>query len=234
MPDDALTRERPILFSAPMVRAILNGTKTQTRRVVRFRACNDDHTLHRPWLADSGWHDYDDALRCPYGAPGDRLWVRETFDASYEYPSDENGSWITPWHQVPRAWRTAPNLASVYYRADASEYEAIYLDEQGVALTRVKDARDDPGMVEGQRWAPAIHMPHWASRITLEVTGVRVERLQDISTADAWAEGIPSSPDVDPVHEYRELWDSLNAKRGHGWDANPWVWVVNFRRVADA
>jgi hypothetical protein len=74
-------------------------------------------------------------------------------------------------------------------------------------------------------------MSRAASRTALDLTVVRVERLQDISAQDAWAEGIPNSPDVDPSHEYQELWDSLNAARGYGWDANPWVWVIEFRKI---
>lgn len=88
-------------------------------------------------------------------------------------------------------------------------------------------ADDDQSYID--KYRPSIHMPRRFSRITLEVTEVRVQRLQDISTSDCWAEGIPSSPDVDPVHEYRDLWESINGK--DSWAANPWVWAVSFRRV---
>ena len=166
-------RERPILFSAPMVRAILAGTKTQTRRV-----CKGQREL-------SNVHDFQ-IDRCPYGQLGDRLWVRET--------------WL----------RHSVNVPNDYlYRADHPDDGTI-------------------GPAHGG-WKPSIHMPRWASRITLEITDVRVERLQDISARDAWAEGITPSPDVDPYHEYRDLWESINGPGS--WDANPWVWAVSFKRI---
>lgn len=171
--------DRPILFSAPMVRAILAGTKTQTRRVVK------------PGTPDD-WNS------CPYGGPNTRLWVRET-------------------HM---------DLGACYlYRADASA-------EQERAL-----------VAPGQRWRPSIHMPRAASRITLEVADVRVERLQDISEADAVAEGVPNQTRLtgyskdggcqwgpaEPVAEYCSLWEQINGPGS--WDANPLVWVVKFRRI---
>lgn len=169
--------ERPILFSGPMVRALLDGTKTQTRRVARPKRSIEPMTDE-----------------CPYGAPGDRLWVRETF-AIYA-----NGS--------------------VVYRASA----------EGL------DPRSE--QVLCARWLPSIHMPRAASRLTLEITDVRVERLQKISEADAEAEGVAfmrKHPDIDETltasQLYAALWDSINEKRGYGWDANPWVWVVSFKVV---
>lgn len=171
-------KERPILFSAPMIRALLAGTKTQTRRML-----NERHLWH--FIEGQG-----DLGICPYGAPGDRLWVRET-------------------HM---------DLGACYlYRADGNA-------EQERAL-----------VAPGQRWRPAIHMPRAASRITLEVTGVRVERLQEISDSDAFAEGIQQCSDEGLPSDgtargtYRALWESINGPGS--WDANPWVWVVEFRRV---
>ena len=135
---------------------------------------------------------------CPYGQPGDRLWVRE-------------------------AWREWSD-AAWHYAAD------------GMVLPKQRDrdlaaflAQRAPFTWESYRWRPSIHMPRAASRITLEIAGVRVERLKAISTADCWAEGIPASPDVNPAHEYRDLWESINGPGS--WDVNPWVWVVEFKRV---
>ena len=130
---------------------------------------------------------------CPYGVPGDRLWVRETFYS--------NGM--------------CKNTMSCHYRAT---YNGLFT----------------PDTVPW-KWTPSIFMPRWASRITLEITGVRVERVQDISEEDARAEGIPDEYRAGHRIYYRPrfktLWDSINAKRGFGWDSNPWVWVVEFKRV---
>lgn len=197
-------KERPILFSAPMVRAILNGTKTQTRRAVK-----DRHIDAAPpacffqWLRE----------RCPYGQPGDRLWVRETWQV---VDGSERARRIVTDPSPSRGW---------------IEYAATV----------------HPGHEPPPRWRPSIHMPRWASRILLEITAVRVERLQDISGEDAVAEGIARDGDgyerfhVDPdaplgqsftrnpVLAYRGLWEKIN---GVGtWDANPLVWVIEFKRV---
>ena len=172
-------RERPILFSGAMVRAILEGRKTQTRRMVKLPSSFKPDPAHRGQdgpaiLATVPW----------YAQPGDRLWVRETY-------AKARGGFI--------------------YRADGTHTLA-------------------------RPWTPAIHMPRRACRIVLEVTGVRVERLQDISEDDARAEGCEAigSGGYGPitfVNGYRALWDSLNAARGSGWAANPWVWVIEFKRV---
>ncbi|MDP3219200.1 MAG: hypothetical protein Q8S73_34195 [Deltaproteobacteria bacterium] len=196
-------KERPILFSAPMVRALLNGTKSQTRRVVK-------QTLER--LGDGDWYAFDHKginyrvnarhttvaawahllQFCPYGQPGDRLWVRET--------------WTQEWMR-PRQG------AEVFYRADgevAPEFEP---------------------------WIPSIHMFRWASRILLEIVSVRVERLQDISEADALAEGVtvtpckPSQAERMGRHAFRSLWEDINGNTPAEWAANPWVWVVEFKQV---
>lgn len=176
--------ERPILFSGSMVRAILEGRKTNTRRVVKLNYAGRIARSGKQWHVD----DPAAALGCPYGQSGDLLWVRET--------------WGLPWHHAQRPY---------FYRATDEDAVGWHPDFDG--------------------WKPSIHMPRSASRISLEVAGVRVERVQDISAEDAWAEGIPHSPDVNPLHEFEELWDSINAKRGFGWDANPLVWVVEFRKA---
>lgn len=219
-------KERPILFSAAMVRAILANTKTQTRRMVKARADKDlgprcvlqPHEL----AGEVNGGNYRNA----YCAPGDRLWVRETFYCDHcFYPEGTPPScyWDGP---NPRAAHTPEQLAkersdmleAMYYRADGEpEFEAP----------------------EGPTpWRPSIHMPRWASRITLEVTGVRVERLQDISEADAIAEGVNMHPDhhgkpltsiYSPVQAYRDLWESINGQGS--WAVNPWVWVISFHRL---
>lgn len=196
-------RERPILFSGPMARALLDGRKTQTRRVIK----------HQPPVqttAVSGWHHPDPrphffaaadgefldwSAPCPYGQPGDCLWVRET----WQHEAFPHGPYRPGAH--------------VYYRAD-------YLD--------------DPHGPDGERspegkyrsWRPSIHMPRAASRILLEITTVRVERLGEISEGDARAEGVQS------VAEFKELWSSINGPGS--WDANPWVWCISFRRIDHA
>lgn len=194
-------KERPILFSAPMVRAILEGRKTQTRRVVKQQphAANDpQHAALRGagwvWMAHDDRPSYTFAtgdFRCPYGAPGDRLWVRETW-----------------------AKAESPLIDETFYRADGE------VDGRQRAFSYVK---------REPRWRPSIHMPRWASRIDLEVTGVHVERLQDISEADALAEGVaPEAPDECAL-AFRRLWESINGP--DSWAADPWVWVVEFKRI---
>ncbi|MFN3630245.1 MAG: hypothetical protein ACK4XK_09385 [Casimicrobiaceae bacterium] len=201
-------KERGILFSAPMVRALLAGTKTQTRRLVKPPPT---HFVGGPGVIDSHGKPVprapaiDDGVLsreivCPYGAPGDKLWVREAWAVPHRY--DHLGPSNIPVEGV-----------SLHYAAT---------EERG-----------------GLRWRPSIHMCRWASRITLEITGVRVERLQDISEADAQAEGCalacmaPTGDDSGSAiygpGGYMALWESLNG--AGSWDANPWVWVLSFRRV---
>ena len=176
-------KERPILFSAPMVRALLAGMKTQTRRA--FKTKNGG-----VWPNANDLPGIRQILRsCPYGQPGDRLWVRETF-------ARIDGQ-TRPWIET--------------------DYKATYThgDRLGDTLGIKK------------RWTPSIHMPRHASRITLEVTGVRVERLQDISEADAIAEGVYTDPACPAYDAYAQLWDEINGLGS--WEANPWVWVVEFK-----
>lgn len=236
-------KERPILFSAPMVRAILEGRKTVTRRVCKPQPSANAHTTCASGNPMGAWWETGkDIIRCPYGKPGERLWVRETW-------SDVN-------------LQGAPGIA---YRADGDVRDlmedASFLDEDGAF--NYDDPRSKPynfacwsedllGGKEG-RWRPSIHIPRWASRILLEITAVRVERLQDITEEQAVAEGLiwqgqengkefyshaerqypPGSHQqfgisgTDAVSAFRNLWSSV----GGDWDANPWVWAVSFKRL---
>lgn len=229
-------RERPILFSGAMVRAILAGTKTQTRRVSLI---DDFETTSHPdgittWRVNfskavkgvlgsySGTHCTDaEAQRiiasqfCPYGSVGDRLWVRETHAI------------------VPR---------TAYRCSDGVQQTLRPDDEHDAAIYREGWERSTGGI----RWRPSIHMPRWASRILLEITDVRVERLKELTAVDADAEGVRREvtdlgrlyfgPDAgandwtrDPCEAFSELWESING--AGSWDANPWIWAISFRRI---
>lgn len=230
-------KERPILFSAPMVRALLENRKTQTRRVLKnphYMGCltgdcpherqTDCNAAIEQWVKHGCVIEGDmprkvnsiEPLPCPYGQPGDGLWVKETFTR------------LT----VPRNFVGAEHLRlGPANRRD--QWVAWY------------DGTPDPrtGWVAEEKRIPSIFMPRWASRITLEITKVRVERVQEISEADATAEGWLKRAEVSCVPEvhadasrdwYGDLWDLINAKREDGayaWKKNPWVWVLEFRRV---
>lgn len=187
-------KERPILFSGPMVRAILDGRKTQTRRVIKGEHTN---VFWNSIVVNGygGWtNEHGSPVRCPYGKPGDRLWVRETF--SYRDYGDIGS------HDLDKSER--------WYWADGSQ----------------------PTHGNWTRPKPSIHMPRWASRITLKITDMRVERLQDISHRDALAEGVDydvSKPDGSPLQRFQQLWESLNGPES--WIDNPWVWVVEFKHI---
>jgi hypothetical protein len=206
-------KERPIIFSGEMVRAILDGRKTQTRRVMRpqpgamlFGVCgwygtgekNRKHYASEAHFRKGVVQDFP-----AYGERGDRLWVRET------------------WARRGCKKNCGHLSCHTIYKAD--EVRAI-------------------GAWGCVTWKPSIHMPRWASRITLEVTAVRVERVCDISFDDIHAEGVRGDghPEIDMPHRddehsariyFGELWDSINEKRGYGWEVDPWVWVVEFQRV---
>jgi hypothetical protein len=181
--------EKPILFSGEMVRALLDGRKTMTRRIVKGNVIENGHG-HCQILRPNGHYQ---ELVCPYGQPGDRLWVRERIS------------------------------------------KPLPLDVESKCFTGYYFAGDEERKI---KWIPSIHMPRWASRITLEVTSVRVERLQEITEADAKAEGV-TKPSDHPLcvgdcrtaySRFKELWDRINAERAV-WESNPWVWVVTFKRV---
>ena len=220
----------PILFTGPMVRAILDGRKTQTRRVVKPQpesivvrdigeGCTEVVWKDAKSLENAGGGgdvlQYMVNKRCPYGVPGDRLWVREA--CRIWAPTGEDGNQFFGW--------------AVRYREDnTSRITATGWDEGPD-----QQSPEDCGIhVEPTKWRPSIHMPRWASRITLEVKAVCVERVQEITVDAAHAEGIEGDS-WNPAWQlsFRKLWDSINAKRGYGWDANPWVWVVEFSREAE-
>jgi hypothetical protein len=229
---------RPILMSAPMIRALLDGRKTQTRRIVKPQPTKEEFGMQ--WLpkkrgglycAQAVNSDLDIASNCPYGKHGELLWVRET-------------------------WRS-PGDKRIAYQADgrcgamigdgAGGQVFLYHGWLLGAMGRGERLGNTYGeSLYGDRWRPSIHMPRWASRLTLELTEVRVERLQDISETDAFAEGIDPDANEDyltaehymlagsqvrggcpAVFAYAALWESINSPGS--WEANPWVWVLSFR-----
>lgn len=237
-------KTRPILFNGAMVRAVLAGTKTQTRRALKPQPREDKSiTSGRGELAwqTSVGHFIVSTLptapklfveRCPYGQPGDRLWVREAWRIGAWNEND--GTLCIDYRDGPRkTWIEIPAIADhdgdVFRRyweqsSDDAERAGLKHDEEG-------NYKWEPGQ-SPCRWRPSIHMPRCASRITLEIVSVRVERLQEISEADAIAEGVGGDVTITPcfaVDRYRELWESINGPGS--WDANPWVWVVEFKRV---
>lgn len=186
-------KEHPILFSGPMVRAILEGRKTQTRRVVKPQfgqlwGCGIRHgetvisanvdimTKYGTWK----W------INCPYGQPGDLLWVRETW-------CFRNGHMIA-------------SKECIQYKAEG--FDPIY----------------------DSRWHPSIHMPRWASRLTLRITDIRVHRIQEIKDDDCIAEGVVGAYGLGPWDAFQEIWDSINGKRAP-WESNPWVWAITFEKT---
>lgn len=204
-------KERPILFNTEMVRAILVGKKTQTRRIVKpqpiqpcegayFDAYNKGQQWN--WWTKDDKQCLDQIIKCPFGKPGDRLWVRETWAVN----------------SISQGWKRNRELAEdvdLSYRADG-------------------EWKDQFEQIDGDcpPWRPSIHMPRKASRINLEITNIKVERLQDISGIDAIAEGIQEISKYGKsadISDFQNLWESIN---GDGsWDANPWVWVIEFKRV---
>ena len=216
-------KERPILFSGAMVRAILSGQKTQTRRVVKGMALE---WLH-PGMFTPEYVAHPENFLCPYGLPGDRLWVRE--------------SWGFRGSRISTEWPGIQKV-DIEYRADGqrSDYERPANDDSGIPKQR--PCREDEDYIEDyyngyltrywKQWRPSIHMPRWACRIVLEIVSVRVERLHLISRGDAMEEGCPfpnMAGEDDPRQWFLELWESINGPESCA--ANPWVWVVEFKVV---
>lgn len=216
--------ERGMIFNSEMVRAILDGRKKQTRRPIKWKQTRFTEIGERedgsrwPWSEDAE-HACDFWHPCPFGAVGDRIWVRETWQAIHDY-CDENG------HVDERRYaRSIPRHRGNYWHP---VYEEAWGNES-------REDREFP-------WRPSIHMPRWASRILLEITDVRVERLNTISQEDAQAEGMEltgwrptySDPDsggevMTPYDNFAELWSSIYGEES--WNANGWVWVIEFKRV---
>lgn len=212
-------KERPILFSGAMVRALLNGSKTQTRRVVNpgkdrnFGCEMAPHEL-------AGEVNAGEYGNCPYGQPGDRLWVRESgIYSELLCPDDPKQPGLFR-HDVPAT-------------PDIGDYWVQRTRAKGASYSVQGSSRSSDLKCLRAKVVPSIYMPRWASRISLEITAVRVERLQNISEADALAEGCVSSIGLQggrfASENYAWLWDTIN---GDGsWAANPWVWVVEFKQV---
>lgn len=214
-------KERGMIFNGEMVRAILDGRKTQTRRPIKWKQTRFTEIGERddgskwPWSEDAE-HACDFWHPCPFGAVGDRIWIRESF-----FPAP-----LEMQYTPPR--KTMWNIA---YR-------------DGVQMEKLAPAEYNPLIYNYERWTPSIHMPRWASRILLEITDVRVERLNAISEEDARAEGIIdggclncgepepcgcANPEPDATDAFAYLWQSIYGQES--WNANPWVWVISFERI---
>ncbi|MCA6998174.1 ASCH domain-containing protein [Dickeya solani] len=216
-------KERGMIFNADMVRAILDGRKTQTRRVIKPQPDEDGlaKITGGPWVDTS-----ERRYACPFGQPSDRLWVRETFSLL-----GNEDSCPIDWFDN-RVKGGGPGAARIY-RASCEQNPGDY------GVWSIPDDADwkphtDDMKFDGT-WTPSIHMPRWASRITLEITGVRVERLNSISEEDARAEGAQPSPYAITPPEavyrvgFRNLWKSIYG--AESWQANPWVWVIEFTKI---
>jgi len=195
-------KERPIIFSSEMVRATLEGRKMQTRRVIKPQPAIKPRVFKNE---DGVFYSLMDKCvyqKSPFGTIGDRLWVRETW---FEWVKNNS-------EQLP-----------YLYKATIPSDDLEILRQSGHAF----------------KWKPSLFMPRWASRISLEIINIRVERVQEITERDARDEGVehpniavsPPSTYSDYKHKFKLLWDSINAKHGCGWDINPWVWAIEFKKL---
>lgn len=212
-------KERPILFSAPMVRAILEGRKTQTRRIVKG-GIRPAFGMYSFPAKGGGYWLYPNAINeilaeCPYGKPGDRLWVREAF-------------WLEEFK------------GRMFRQVGPSSFHDPQLSDMRHVMTAYRADWKDEKPQGRERWKPAIHMPRAVSRITLEITEVRVQRLHEISHNDALAEGaafcdagyrhLESGRVYDsPIASFRDLWERINGEQS--FMNNPWIWALTFKRV---
>lgn len=245
----------PIFFSAPMVRAILAGEKTQTRRVVKTPNDGEHATdvyyknghccfdfVERDFNGDVIGGGQIGAVKCPYGQVGDILWVKETHRiAAWEIESPRFAfDYKASPEQIRSSWCTMPEGWNDTTPEDWHIKIADELSAKGIEPNEDGDYEWEKGD-SPLSWRPSIFMPEWASRIKLQITNVRVERLQDITVKDVIAEGGPprhnsidrisrSFGDLDwPRSWFAQLWDDINTSRNLGWATNPWVWVVEFK-----
>ena len=214
-----------------MVRAILDGRKTVTRRVVTAKHIPFIQNILGGYL-DGKWNQRP----LPYGKPGDRLWVRESF--VLESNCGDYGDNKPPFKDGrPVKWDTENGPLDGNAMWLQAHYAATDPTPELVNEDCPFEKCSDSGCC--QHWKPSIHMPRWASRLMLEVTGVRVERVQEITEEQSIAEGVdavsmedvPRQATMSRRADFKQLWDRLNAKRGFGWDKNPWVWVVEFKKL---
>lgn len=238
-------KERPIIFSDESVRAILDGRKTQTRRVAKLypSMTGKKFVVFPPEEIvrfDDGTFNYlstgalSGPYACSYGKPGDRLWVRETWQF-IGWPSIDDNDWVIQYKNGECKAVDAEKF---------QDHDMTYWEQCSDDLNKAGWPTDDDGLFYPPdpsmdwyencptRWRSSMFMPRWASRLALEIVDVRAEPLQDISEADAIAEG---PPDIKNIWSHRimfeRLWDRFNAKRGFPWESNPWVWVIEFRKV---
>ena len=223
----SVVTDRPILFTPENVLKILDGTKSQTRRVAQVPS-------------HYGVEESQESIKCPFGLVGDRLWVKESWRVGAW--NEEEGTIAVDYradNYARREWLTLPD-------DDGEKFNKLWLDTcDELSAKGIEPDEDGYHWKPGEspcKWRSGLFMPRWASRLTLEITAIKVERVQDISEADAIAEGITGEW-VPPGHHsfnghrasarsgYKALWDSINAKRGYGWEKNPWVWAITFKVV---
>ena len=217
-----MIKARPIIMDTESVNAILDGRKTQTRRVVKPQPL---------WVGDPNTpFKTNDAnpkgiIKCPYGQIGDRLWVKETF-LKYQLLLARKGNRHTP--DYYEEWYDG----EFAYKADGYTTVESFKKDKIIMTDGCLDCE-----VDGNKWKSPLCMPRSLSRLTIEITNIKVERLQDITEKDAIAEGVepilvpPDGGSQPYIEGYAELWDKINAKRGYSWDSNPFVWVIEFKKV---